>query len=223
MILDIIFVVLLLVILGLLMFLRSEHSASIKGGLDRIENTVCHLVEEDSALIKEQLDQLIQQTTPDTLPSQINDFDRIRDEFRRYVDRESAILQYDGTDGPFIKYKSGYPNSNESGLPPIWINTWIPDGNIISAVISVSGNTPFFESHYQKLKAHTSKIKDAFEFETIDLARVAGGIHQLRVQKRDVDLTQTANWETEFRWLRESLEKLYWVLRVHDQDGWEAL
>ena len=126
----------------------------------------------------------------------------------------------DTTDGPFIKYKSGYPNSNESGLPPIWLNTWIPDGDIMSAVISVSGKSPFFGSHYQKLKAHTSEIKDAFEFESIDLASVSGGIYQLRVQKHDVDLRQTDSWETEFRWLRETLEKLYWVLRVHDQGGW---
>ena len=53
------------------------------------------------------------------------------------------------------------------------------------------------------------------EFKTI------GRTHRLSVEKFHVDLSQQENWDAEFRWLRESLEKLYWVLRVHDTLGWD--
>ena len=50
-----------------------------------------------------------------------------------------------------------------------------------------------------------------------------GNVRQLYVVKRGVDLTQTADRDAAFRWLRENLEKLYWVLHVHDTLGWDAL
>ena len=111
-------------------------------------------------------------------------------------------------------------------MPPIWIHAWIPDsGDIISAGISVTKNGPFFQSHYKKLEANKGKIEVAFSFDTtIEIAELNSDIHQFRVNKMDVDLTQTDNWETEFLWLRENLEKLYWVLEIQDTgDGWNAL
>ncbi len=54
------------------------------------------------------------------------------------------------------------------------------------------------------------------------LPEASSGIWQLRVMKKDVDLTQTADREATFRWLRENLEKLYWVLRVQDTLGWDT-
>lgn len=61
-----------------------------------------------------------------------------------------------------------------------------------------------------------------FSFEDIKFREAGGNILQLYVVKQNVDLTQAANWDTEFRWLRENLEKLYWVLRVHDTLGWSG-
>lgn len=212
---DVIFVVLLSVILGSLLFLVLKRFSSIQQQLAELVEGPEHF---DS--IQQQLAVLIQQTEPDTLPPQICNFNRIRNEFRKYIERESPILQCTGTDGAFVKYNAGY--STENGLPPIWITAWIPDGNIISTTISINENSHFFESHYQKLKKHKSKIETVFSFETIELTQVRGGIHQLRMQKAGIDLTQTDKWETEFRWLRENLEKLYWVLRVHDQGGWDS-
>ena len=203
MILDIISVVLLLVILGILLFFWEKRFASIK----------------------QELAEMIQQRVPDPLPPVITNFNRIRNEFRKYVQRESTILRDDGGSAPFVRYKTGIPNLNGNGLPPIWINAWIPDGGgIISAGISVAQNSPLFLSHYQELKQNKSKIEAALSFDTtIDIAELSGGIHQLRVQKTDVDLSQTVNWETEFRWLRENLEKLYWVLQIQDTGpGWDA-
>ena len=42
------------------------------------------------------------------------------------------------------------------------------------------------------------------------------------VVKKGVDLTQESERDAGFRWLRENLEKLYWVLRVHDTFGWNT-
>ena len=202
MILDVISVVLLLVILGILLFWGRKRFDSIK----------------------QELAALNQRPQPDVLPPVIANFDSIRNEFREYVERESTILQDDGGDAPYVRYKTGIPTPNGNGLPPIWINAWIPDGNIISAGISVTQNAPFFASHYQELKQNKSKIEAALSFDTpIKIAVLNNGIHQLRVNKTDVDLSQTVNWETEFRWLRENLEKLYWVLQIQDTGpGWDA-
>ena len=226
MILDVIFAVLLLVILGLLLFFWRKTFASMKEQLEKlIQDGHQH-----SDSIKQELTELIQQKAPDPLPLVINDFNKIRNEFKKYVQRESTILRDDGGNAPFVRYKTGIPNLNGNGLPPIWINAWIPDGGgIISAGISVTRNSPFFLSHYlshyQELKQNKSKIEAAFSFDTtIEIAELASGIHQLRVNKTGVNLTQTADWETEFRWLRENLEKLYWALQIQDTGpGWNAL
>ena len=120
----------------------------------------------------------------------------------------------------FIGYESGY--TKENGTRYIWINAWMPPGlDRVSAVISIRRDSSYFESHYEKLKEHKSEIETAFSFDTLNPAAVGGNIVQLRVEK-DVDLTQTANRDTVFRWLRENLEKLYWVLRVQDTLGWDT-
>ena len=155
--------------------------------------------------------------------SNISDFERIRDKFREYVKHESNILRYidfgEGANSPYINYESGY--RKENNLHGIWINAWIPHNrDQISAVISIRGDSRYFQSHYQKLEAHKSKIEKVFSFEAITLSKVRGNIYQLRVEKENVDLTQIANLDTNFHWLRETLEKLYWVLRVQDTVGW---
>lgn len=221
MILDVIFVVLLLVILGLLLFFWRKTFASIKQELAEIIQDG----HQHSASIKQGLTKLIKERTPDPLPPQIANFNKIRDGFIKYVKRESTILQYHGRDGAFVRFKTGIPNPNGNGLLPIWINAWIPKGDMISAAISVDGNSPFFSSCYQKLEQNKSKIEVAFSFDTtIEITELNSDIHQFRVNKPGVDLTQTTNWETEFRWLRENLEKLYWVLQIqYTGNGWDAL
>ena len=94
--------------------------------------------------------------------------------------------------------------------------------NEIAAVISIALNSSYVESHYKKFEENKNKIEKAFSFENINPRGKIGNVFQLSVVKRDVDLTQTADWDTEFRWLRENLEKLYWVLRVHDTLGWDT-
>ena len=200
MILDIILIVLLLAILVLIFLLPKRLASTIQ-----------------SPVVP------TQQGAADALPEEVTDFDTIREAFIKYIEHESRILHLDdfsiNSRPEFIGYESGYPTENSRR--DIWINVWMPRGlDRVSAVISIRRDSRYFESHYQKLKAHKSKIKNAFSFETINPGD-ANNIFQLRVEKENMDLTQTANWDTEFRWLRENLEKLYWVLRVHDTLGWD--
>lgn len=201
MILDVISVVLLLIVL-VLIFLLPERLASTK----------------------QLLAVPTQQRSLDALPKEVLDFDTIRKAFIEYVEHESSVLHLDDfskdSRPEFIGYESGY--RKESSHHDIWINVWMPQGlDKVSAVISIRGDSRYFESHYQKLKAHKSKIENTFSFGTINPSKVSNNIFQLRVEKEDIDLTQTANWNAEFRWLRENLEKLYWVLRIHDTLGWD--
>ena len=151
--------------------------------------------------------------------SSISDFESIRNKFREYIKHESNILHYIGSRDAFIKYESDCPKENGSRV--VWMNAWLPnDRHKISASISIDRNSRFFESHYQKLKAHKSKIEAIFVFEAITPIRVNSNIYQFRVEKENVDLTQIANLDTHFHWLRETLEKLYWVLHVQETLGW---
>lgn len=208
MILDVISIVLLLVVLGVIQFNAMKRLTSIEQNQDSIG---------------QKQEELMQQGKSRYLPKVIRDLEEIRSEFIAYIKRESNILKSDGRNNAnddFIRYDAGFSTGN--GLPPVWINAWIPDPNRISAAISVDGNSPYFTPYYQHLKKHKSKIEEVFSFGTIDSRIVANNICRLTINKTGVDLTQTANWETEFRWLRENLEKLYWVLRMRDEIGWDG-
>ena len=153
--------------------------------------------------------------------SHISDFHGIRNKFRKYVKHESNILEYIGSSGAFIKYESDCRKENGSRV--VWISAWIPDNaNKISTSISIDGNSRFFQAQYQKLKEQKNNIEETFLFQTITPIKAGSNIYQLRVEKRDVDLTQIANLDANFRWLRENLEKLYWVLRAHDTLDWDT-
>ena len=157
----------------------------------------------------------------ETLPEEVS----VKEAFRAYIERESDLLRYadfGASERPnYVNYGSGYPKEN--GYYNIWLAAWIPiDRNEIAAVISIQSNSRYFESHYKKFEEHKDRIENTFSFEDVKFAEESSGIWQLRVMKEDVDLIQTANWDTAFRWLRETLEKLYWVLRVHDTLGWDT-
>ena len=157
----------------------------------------------------------------ETLPEEVS----VKEAFRAYIERESDLLRYadfGASERPnYVNYGSGYPKEN--GYYNIWLAAWIPiDRNEIAAVISIQSNSRYFESHYKKFEEHKDRIENTFSFEDVKFAEANSGIWQLRVMKEDVDLIQTANWDTAFRWLRETLDKLYWVLRVHDTLGWDT-
>ena len=148
-----------------------------------------------------------------------------KEAFIAYVKRESDILQL--SDSPrsgrsdYVNYDSSYPAKN--GFPEIQLSAWLPvDYNDVAAVISIHSNSKYFQSHYKKFEEYKRRIEDTFSFEEVKLRSSRGGrVSHLRVVKKGVDLTQTADRDTAFRWLRENLEKLYWVLRVHDILEWD--
>ena len=156
-----------------------------------------------------------------SLPTEVSDFDTIRNEFKTYIERESDILRLDDFGKPeFIGYESGYPKVD--GSRRIWLAAWLPENHKqIAAVIAIQSSSTYHRSHYQKFQEHNGLIKALFSFEDIEFSEI-GPNSQLRVVKAGIDLTQRANWDTAFRWLRENLEKLYYVLRAHETPlGWD--
>ena len=142
--------------------------------------------------------------------------------FIAYIERESGILQLGNFDTKghrdYVDFKSGYPTNNRS--PEIYLSAWLPIAyNDVAAIIAMRSDSKYFQSHYKKLEAHKSEIEDTFSFEEVKF-RSSGGTRQLRVVKKSIDMTQPAERDAAFRWLRENLEKLYWVLHVHDTLGW---
>ena len=153
----------------------------------------------------------------------------VKEAFIAYIKCESDILQHAdfGTrERPdYVGYESGYPRENN--FHQIWLAASLPDGpNGIAAVIAIQSDSGYFESHYKKFEKHKGRIKDTFSFEEVKFTDVGGGLRHLRVVKQDIDWSdwsQTTDRDAAFRWLRENLEKLYWVLRVHETFGWDTV
>lgn len=145
----------------------------------------------------------------------------VKDAFIEYIERESDILQHlHGKHPNYVDYEGGYPTQN--GFHEIQLSAWFPDDrHEVAAVISIQSDSRYSESHYKKFVEHKERIEQAFSFEGIKL-RPAGKVYHLRVVKSDVDVMQVADRDAAFRWLRENLEKLYYVLRVHDTLGWDT-
>ena len=155
-----------------------------------------------------------------SLPAEVSDFDTIRNAFKTYIKRESDILRLDDFGRQdYIGYESGYPKVD--GSRRIWLAAWLPDNcEQIAAVIAIQSSSTYHRSHYQKFQEHNGLMKALFSFEDIEFSEI-GPNSQLRLVKAGIDLTQRADWDTAFRWLRENLEKLYYVLRAHETPlGW---
>ena len=143
--------------------------------------------------------------------------------FIAYIESESGILQLSNFDTKghqdYVDFKSGYPTNNRS--PEIYLSAWLPIAyNDVAAIIAMRSDSKYFRSHYKKLEAHKAEIEDTFSFEEVKF-RSSGRTRQLRVVKKSIDMTQIVERDSAFRWLRENLEKLYWVLRVPDILGWD--
>lgn len=152
---------------------------------------------------------------------QPNPSKEVQKAFIAYIERESGILQLGNFDTKghqdYVDFKSGYPTNNK--FPEIYLSAWLPIAyNDVAAIIAMRSDSKYFQSHYKKLEAHKSEIEDMFSFEEVKF-RSSGGSRQLRVVKKSIDMTQPAERDAAFSWLRENLEKLYWVLRVHDTLG----
>ena len=136
------------------------------------------------------------------------DLREIREALIAYIDRESRVLELDdfGPD-PFIGYSCGY------GPHKIWLAIWIGTNLDIVATRLMIGR----EHHnaFERLKENKDKIQWLLSEEEVNYNPFVGGHQGIGVEKL-VDLSQRENWDEISVWVRENLEKLLYVIRIHD-------
>lgn len=67
----------------------------------------------------------------------------------------------------------------------------------------------------ERLKENMNKIEWLFPEEAVNCMPFPGYAQGIGVEKR-VNLTQRENWNEIFVWVRGNLEKLRYVIRIHD-------
>lgn len=136
------------------------------------------------------------------------DLREIREALIAYIDRESRVLELDDFGGDaYIGYSCGY------GPHKIWLAIWIGTNLDIVATRLMIGR----EHHntFERLKENEGKIEWLFPEEEVNYKPFVGGHQGIGVEKR-VDLSQRENWDEISVWVRENLEKLLYVIRIHD-------
>ena len=136
------------------------------------------------------------------------DLSEIREALIAYIDRESHVIKLDdfGPD-PFIGYYCGY------GPHKIWLATWIgTDLDIVATRLMISRE---HRNAFERLKENMAKIEWLFPGENVGYRSYANDSQGIGVEKR-VDLSQRENWGEISVWVRENLEKLLYVIRIHD-------
>ena len=136
------------------------------------------------------------------------DLHEIRDALIAYIDRESRVLELDdfGRD-EYIGYSCGY------GPHKIWLAIWIGHGlDIVATRLMMSGE---HRDTFERLKENKDKIEWLFPEEEVNDRTFAGGHQGIGVEKH-VDLSQREKWDEISVWVRENLEKLLYVIRIHD-------
>ena len=147
-----------------------------------------------------------QEDKPAELPEP--DIQEIREGLKTHIERESSVLELDDFGGAeFICYSCGY------GHFKIWLVIWIGSNLDIIATNLMIGRQ-YLET-FERLKENRHKIEWLFPEEEI-ICDLIGGNHRIGVEKR-VDLSQRSNWHTISVWARENLEKLFWVISLHDK------
>ena len=147
-----------------------------------------------------------QEDGPAELPEP--DIQEIRKALIAYIERESSVLELDDFGGAeFICYSCGY------GHFKIWLVIWIGSNLDIIATNLMIGRQ-YLET-FERLKENRHKIEWLFPEEEI-ICGLIGGNHRIGVEKR-VDLSQRSNWDEISIWTRENLEKLFWVISIHDK------
>ena len=136
------------------------------------------------------------------------DLREIREAFIAYIARESRVLELDDFGGDeYIGYSCGY------GPYKIWLSTWIGSELDIVATRLMIGKE--HGNVFERLKENEDKIQWLFPEEEVNYKPFAGGHKGIGVEKR-VDLSQRENWDKISVWVRENLEKLLYVIRIHD-------
>lgn len=136
------------------------------------------------------------------------DLREVRKALIAYIARESRVLELDDFGGDeYIGYSCGY------GPYKIWLSTWIGSDLDIVATRLMIGRE--HRNAFERLKENKDKIQWLFPEEEVNYKPFTGGHQGIGVEKR-VDLSQRENWDEIFVWVRENLEKLRYVIRIHD-------
>ena len=69
---------------------------------------------------------------------------------------------------------------------------------------------------FERLQENKHKIEWLFPEKDVLCGLLRNGYYRIGLEK-DVDLTQRENWQTVSVWTRENLEKLFWVISIHDK------
>ncbi|RKU38524.1 hypothetical protein C6496_06895 [Candidatus Poribacteria bacterium] len=149
------------------------------------------------------------------------DFCEIRQSFIDYVKLESDILKVCDFDkkrnnGIYIGY-----NPNNRNMPTYFLSAGFNDAHsdLENVTLYASWVTRYdpkiLDSHYSPLESHKEKIEKLFDFRKLDFLNI-GGAHKIGVSQYHVDLTDKENIHSHFKWLRHNLEKLYWLIRIHE-------
>ena len=143
------------------------------------------------------------------------DLHDIREALIAYIDRESHSLKFDdfGRD-EYIGYCCGYKRDSDYERGHIWLTTWIrpSDLGMIATRLMIGRD---HRDTFERLEENQDKIEWLFPEEEVSYRSFSGDIKGIGVEKR-VDLTQRENWHEVSVWVRENLEKLFYVIRIHD-------
>ena len=134
------------------------------------------------------------------------DLREIREALIAYIARESRVLELDDFGGDeYIGYSCGY------GPYKIWLSTYIGSDLVATRLMIGKEHSDTFE----RLKENKDKIQWLFPEEEVNYRTFNGGHQGIGVEKH-VDLSQRENWDEIFVWVRGNLEKLLYVIRIHD-------
>ena len=146
-----------------------------------------------------------QEDRPTELPEP--DIQEIREALKAHIGRESRVLKLDDFGGDeYIGYFCGY------GHFKIWLSIWIgTDLDRIATNLMIGKE---YLKTFERLQENKHKIEWLFPEKDV-LCGLLRGYYRIGLEKH-VDLTQRENWHGISVWARENLEKLFWVIRVHD-------
>ena len=143
------------------------------------------------------------------------DLHEIREALIAYIDRESHVLKLDdfGAD-EYIGYFCGYDRDSDYDRSHIWLTIWIGNNlDIVATRLMIGSN---HHAIFNRLKENLDKIKWLFpEEEEVDHRSFGSGVQGIGIEKH-IDLTQRNNWYEVSVWGRENLEKLFYVIHIHD-------
>lgn len=163
------------------------------------------------------------------MPCDDLDFWHLRESLIEYIKQESTILVLDDFsknkfEGVFIGYRC---MDYDAIFPPMFLSAILNFSNFgerklenmtISAYWVTWHNTEYVKTHYNKLKIVKSKIERVLKFGILKFTE--GSTYKIGVERKEVDLSIANKLQTEFRWLRENLERLYWMVQIHEGIGW---